>query len=32
MAPDAVGANACDTLCPQSYFPFDSFGVCIPPE
>lgn len=31
-APAAAGANACATLCPNGFFEFGAYGVCIPPE
>lgn len=27
-----TGANACATLCPLTFFDFDSYGICVPLE
>ncbi len=32
MDPTAVGANACSTLCPDKFWPYEGFGLCIPPN
>ncbi len=32
LAPTAAGANACNTLCPGNFWPYDGFGLCIPPN
>ena len=32
MAPTAAGPNACATLCPDDFWPYEGFGLCIPPD
>jgi hypothetical protein len=29
--PTAAGPNACNTLCPNAFWMYDDFGLCIPP-
>jgi hypothetical protein len=31
-APAAAGANACSALCPNAFWQFDGYGICIPNE
>lgn len=32
MAPGATGPNACSTLCPNAFWDYDTYGLCIPPR
>jgi hypothetical protein len=32
FAPGATGPDACSTLCPDAYWDFVTYGLCMPPE